>query len=80
MSDWLPDTPCLGRYYCPGCEPEADPTREILDVRHCERHNPVRDGADDEIVVAAAYLSGSAEAGGEDNARFCAMIHGGARG
>lgn len=75
MSDWLPDTPAVGRAYCPGCEPGADPSREILDVRWCESHYPPRDGADDEIVVAAAYLSGSAEAGGEDNARFCEMIH-----
>jgi hypothetical protein len=34
--------------YCPGCEPEADPTREILDVRWCESHSPVRGGLDDD--------------------------------
>lgn len=79
MSDWLPDTPALGRSYCPGCEPESDPCREILDVRWCERHEPGRAGQDDDIVTSAAYLSGSGECGGEDNARFCAIIHGGAR-
>ena len=80
MSDWLPDTPCMARTYCPGCEPESDPSVEILDTRWCDHHSPPRDGAVDEAVVTSAYLSGSAEAGGEDNARFCAMIHGATRG
>jgi hypothetical protein len=76
VTDYLPDTPNVARAYCPGCEPGADPSREILDVRWCESHCPVRDGADDEIVIASAYLSGSAEAGGDDNRRWCAILHG----
>jgi hypothetical protein len=76
MSDYLPDTPCVARAYCPGCEPNADPQQEILDVRWCESHNPARDGSEDERVNASAYLSGSAEAGGDDNRMFCALIHG----
>ena len=35
MTDYTRDTPSLGRTYCPGCEPETDPTSEILDVRWC---------------------------------------------
>ena len=42
----------------------------------CESHSPVRDGADDEVVTASAYLSGSAEAGGDDNRRWCDILHG----
>ena len=49
---------------------------EILDVRWCESHSPTRDGADDEVVTASAYLSGSAEAGGDDNRRWCDILHG----
>ena len=75
MSDHISDTPSVARMYCPGCEPEADPTREILDVRWCESHSPVRGGLDDEVVVAAAYLSGSSEAGGDDNRRWCELFH-----
>ena len=75
MTEYLPDTPSVARAYCPGCEPDADPSREILDVRWCESHCPARDGADDAMVSAAAYLSGSAEAGGDDNRRWCEALH-----
>lgn len=76
MSDFLSETPSLARAYCPSCEPNADPCREILDVRWCEAHLPVRDGADDGAVTSDAFLSGSAEAGGEANRRWCELIHG----
>jgi hypothetical protein len=75
MSQGMPDTPSVARVYCPGCEPEADPTSEILDLRWCEPHSPMRDGVDDTVVTAAAYLSGSAEAGGDDNRAWCALFH-----
>jgi hypothetical protein len=78
VTDHLPDTPCVARGYCPGCEPDADPSLEILDVRWCESHTPARDGTDDEVVTTStsAYLSASAEAGGDDNRRWCAIFHG----
>ena len=28
MTDYLPDTPCVARAYCPGCEPDADPSQD----------------------------------------------------
>jgi hypothetical protein len=76
VTDYTPDTPMVARLYCPGCEPEADPSAEILDVLWCEPHLPARAGADDAAVNAAAYLSGGAEAGGDDNRRWCHLIHG----
>src|SRR5256886_15947584 len=76
VAGYLPDTPCVARAYCPGCEPDADPSQEILDVRWCESHSPARDGADDEVVTASAYLSGSAEAGGAGNRRRRHIPHG----
>src|SRR2546430_6120414 len=76
VAGYIPDTPSVARAYCPGCEPDADPSLEILDVRWCESHAPARDGADDEVVTAAAYLSGSAEAGGDHNRRWCEVLHG----
>jgi hypothetical protein len=75
MTEYTPDTPLIARLYCPGCEPDADPTSEILDVLWCESHLPLRSGLDDAVVTAAAYLSGSSEAGGEDNRRWCEIFH-----
>lgn len=75
MSDWLPDTPVVTRPVCPGCEPEADFERSLLEVRWCDSHSPGRDGTADEIVRSAGYLSGSAEAGGDDNKRICDLLH-----
>ena len=75
VTDVLPGTSYVA-CILPGCEPDADPSLEILDVRWCESHSPARDGADDEVVTASAYLSGSAEAGGDDNRRWCDILHG----
>ena len=63
VTEYLPDTPCVARAYYPGCEPDADPCQEILEVRWCESHSPVRDAADDEVVTASAYLSGKRRGG-----------------
>jgi hypothetical protein len=74
MSDF--ETPSVARMYCPACEPEADPAREILDVRYCASHSPAAAGLDDGAVTAAqAWISGSSEAGGEDNRRWCELFH-----
>jgi hypothetical protein len=73
--DYLTDSPVVARSYCPGCEPDADPVREILDVRWCDGHAPARDGSDDVAVASDIYLSGSAEAGGDVNRRWCALFH-----
>jgi hypothetical protein len=79
MGEYIADTVSVARAYCPGCEPEADPLSEILDVHWCELHLPHREGLDDTRIEAAAYLSGSAEAGGDDNRRWCETLHGRAR-
>jgi hypothetical protein len=75
MTDFLADAPVVARAYCPGCEPGADPTREILDVRWCDAHAPQRDGPDDATVTSDAFLSGSAEAGGDANRLWCELLH-----
>jgi hypothetical protein len=76
VSEFLTDAPVVARAYCPTCEPDADPTREILDVRWCDAHTPARDGTDDATVTSDAFLSGSAEAGGDANRRWCELFHG----
>ena len=76
MTDFIePRSSVVVRPYCPGCEPETDPMRELLELRWCPTHTPAWDGTDDVLVVASARPGGSAEAGGEDNRRWCELIH-----
>jgi hypothetical protein len=75
VTDFRADSPVLARLYCPGCEPDADPFAEILDVHWCDAHVPSRDGSDDAAVAAAIVVSGSAEAGGDGNRRWCELFH-----
>jgi hypothetical protein len=75
MSWYLLETLSVARLYCPGCEPDADPVKEILDVRWCAAHCPKADGAEDEKIAANAYLCGSAEAGGAPNRAMCNFLH-----
>jgi hypothetical protein len=74
LSDYAPDTPYLGERYCPQCEPNRDPTREILEPVPCSEHAAMPGTADD-IVIASHYLSGSAESGGDENRRWCDIVH-----
>lgn len=71
----LPDTPYLGRHACPTCEPDADPSREIVEIRYCPAHELRTEGAEDQRVQALSYLSGSGEAGGDDNRAWCELVH-----
>ena len=74
MSEILPDSAYLAHQWCPTCEPHRDPVAEILETRYCEGHMPPRTGADD-WDISQGYVSGSGEAGGEDNKAFCDLIH-----
>lgn len=74
MSDYLPDTGVVGRYYCPACELEADPQREVLTVRMCPAHEPTTEGAED-ARVAPRHLSGATEADGETCRLFAELLH-----
>lgn len=75
MTDFPAEPPAAPRAYCPGCEPHADPLGEILDVHWCDLHSPCRAGVDDVLATARGTAYGSAEAGGEDNRRWCELIH-----
>jgi hypothetical protein len=76
VTDIPAEKPAQSRLYCPGCEPEADVLLEILEVSWCEAHTPARAGVDDALAIVRGTGFGSAEAGGEDNRRWCEMIHG----
>lgn len=69
----------VAEYYCPTCEPEADVLGRVLEVRWCVLHAPVARGTADDAIVNQAWISGSSEAGGEDNRLWCAFFHGGRR-
>jgi hypothetical protein len=75
VTEYLADSPVVARSWCPGCEPLADPTLEILDVRYCDQHAPARSGSDDTHVTSDSSLSGSAEAGGDANRLWCQLLH-----
>jgi hypothetical protein len=75
VSEYLTDSPVVARSWCPGCEPLADPTLEILDVRYCDQHAPGRDGSDDSSVTSDSHVSGSVEAGGDANRLWCQLLH-----
>jgi len=50
------------------CDPDADPTREILDTRYCGYN-----GHDPHAPIGAYVTTG--EAGGEDNRVWCDFFH-----
>ncbi len=75
MTEYLADSPVVARAWCPGCDPLADPTLEILDLRYCDAHTPPRAGAADTTVASEGWVSGSSEAGGEANRRWCQLLH-----
>jgi hypothetical protein len=76
VSDIPAETPRIARAFCPACEPDADTLLEILEVQWCNVHMPMREGLDDARVMSDAMLTGSAEAGGDENRRWCDIIHG----
>lgn len=77
MSDYIAPTAVVTRYYCPRCEPDADPIREALEIRYCsEPHMPGWSGTQDALVGAPGFISAEADAGGESNRRWCEFFHG----
>ena len=75
--DVPPDTQNLSRGWCPGCEPDVDPSRDIVELRHCALHPaPSCDGLDDAgALVSSDYPSAAGEAGGADNRALCDLLH-----
>jgi hypothetical protein len=57
MSDHLADTPDLGKKWCPACEPDRDPSVEILDTQYCIVHTPITTGQADGLTPPVANFS-----------------------
>ena len=75
VTDSLRGMQPASRSSCPGCEPGADPLGETLELRWCEVHAPSRAGLDDGRVHFDAQRTWSEEAGGEENRRWCDLLH-----
>ena len=72
----LTDTLNLASSYCPRCDPERDPIREILTVLWCDAHHPTCEGADDERVARGLGITPAyAEATAETNRPWCELVH-----
>ncbi len=65
----LPDTGDLSRKWCPKCEPDADPSREILSVQYCAMHTIDRRGVDDDVITESniSSQSGTSDSEGYTN-------------
>ncbi len=72
MDCYVPETPNLAKDWCPTCEPERDPTREILSVRYCWAHPPSLIGSADCSLQPCEDQSWSSpgEAGGAHGRLF----------
>lgn len=74
--DRWPELPTV--YYCPVCQPDVDPSREVVVTRWCDLHEPSSAGVEDERMtpptLTSGLLGGVMEAGGETNRAWCAWI------
>ena len=63
MSGELPDTPPLGRQWCPACDTMADPLKEILIVNWCWSHASECDvrGLDDASLPSREWITGGTQ-------------------
>ena len=72
----IAETPSLSSSYCPRCDPERDPLREILAVQWCARHQPSTGGSDDDrATLGRGVLSALGEAEGDSNRLWCELVH-----
>ena len=72
----LTDTPNLASSYCPRCDPQRDPIREILMVCWCDEHRPPCEGADDDrATVGSGALNSAGEANADANRPWCELVH-----
>jgi hypothetical protein len=59
--------------YCPSCQPDRDPCREILTISWCGSHEPNRSGVEDDAVRVEPLFT--SDAGGAANRLWCEMLH-----
>ncbi len=67
MSDYLTDSPCVTRHWCPLCEPELDIYQVLVEEFWCSTHKSVPAGTDDEKIQGYISVSGNSESEGTTN-------------
>jgi len=77
-NNYVAETPNLAKEWCPSCEPERDPSREILQVHHCYMHDPGLLGSADAMVTPPEHSAWSTpgEAGGDESRRINDLLRG----
>jgi hypothetical protein len=66
----------LSSLYCPGCDTERDPLREILTVHWCDAHRPRSDGLDDRrTTLGRSELCAFPDAEADTNRLWCELLH-----
>ena len=78
MSELIADTRDLSESWCPTCQPDRDPTREVLRVDYCGTHFPDRTGSEDKAALVTMESAGPAATpreGGDEGAAWCDLIH-----
>jgi hypothetical protein len=76
MSDYIPETPAEIPVTCGFCYPDLD--FEAYIHQACSSHIPDLAGSADEMSRHAGnrhFITGTLEAGGQDNAAICDAIH-----
>lgn len=78
MDYYVEETPNLAKDWCPTCEPDRDPMREILHTQYCWAHQDLVLGQADAMVPPPENPSWhhAGDAGGASNKAFCDFIRG----
>jgi len=67
MSDSaIPDSPMVAQAWCPGCDADVDPSRDLVYTRWCDAHQPEVGGAEDRRVTTREGFSLHAPAEADD--------------
>ncbi len=76
MSEPVAETKAVTRDWCPLCEPEVDPLRELVIEARCGEHRPGTSGPDDSKLVGfGCGLSGGGDIDSETNAAMNDLLY-----
>jgi len=67
--------PVFVHHWCRECDPEGEFVKEPWEPLLCQMHWVAPHGESDHVIDQSAYLTGTGESGGEENQRYCDLIH-----
>lgn len=68
------ETPIVTRGWCPGCQPDVDPLRELVIEQWCATHHAPTSGLDDARSAGPCVLSGVTEIDPETNRQWAQLL------